>query len=418
MKSDAFVGRLLDGRYRVGQRIARGGMATVYEAIDLRLDRPVAIKVLPHSLSDNEDFSRRFVREAQAAARLAHPGVVAVYDQGDDDGTLFLAMEYVPGRRTLRDLVREEAPLSPVRALAIFEDILAAIGAAHESGIIHRDVKPENVLVDPRGRVKVADFGLARAISATTTAAATGGVLMGTVSYLAPELVTDGRCDARSDVYALGVVLFELLTGRKPHTGDSSLEVAYAHVHEDVPAPSSLIGGIPAALDAYVARATARRRDLRPADAHVMLEQLRTVRSALEHGEPDDTEVTRDVTHTAALPVTEAAVLARPDEVFDVTEYDDFDRTDQPSSTRRARTSGAAQTVGAAAAGRPSLPTRRRRWPGWVAFAVVVLMAVLAALAGWSLGSALYGDGPSVGTLIPSGLEVRPLSLHIPLTLG
>ncbi|MBA2697846.1 MAG: serine/threonine protein kinase, partial [Nocardioidaceae bacterium] len=250
-------------------------MATVYEANDLRLDRAVAIKVMPDALADNEEFSQRFVREARAAARLTHPNVVAIYDQGDDDGTLFLAMEYVAGRLTLRDVIRAEAPLSPQRALAIFEEILKAIAAAHESGIIHRDVKPENVLIDPRGRVKVADFGLARAIGSATTATATAGVLMGTVSYIAPELVTEGRSDARSDVYALGVLLFELLTGHKPHTGDSPIQVAYKHVHDDVPPPSTLADGLPPYLDAFVARATSRQRDLRPADAHVMLQQLK-----------------------------------------------------------------------------------------------------------------------------------------------
>ncbi|MDQ3308084.1 MAG: protein kinase, partial [Actinomycetota bacterium] len=296
--TDPLVGRLLDGRYRVGAKIARGGMATVYEATDLRLDRLVAIKVMPDALADNEEFTQRFVREARAAARLAHPNVVAVYDQGDDHGTLFLAMEYVAGRLTLRDVVRDEAPLPTTRALAVFEEILKAIAAAHESGVIHRDVKPENVLIDPRGRVKVADFGLARAISSTTTATATGGVLMGTVAYLAPELVTEGRSDARSDVYALGVLLYELLTGAKPHHGDSPIQVAYKHVHEDVPPPSRLVDGVPPYLDAFVARATSRERDLRPADAHVMLQQLKRVRHAVDHGVLDDQELTDDLTPT------------------------------------------------------------------------------------------------------------------------
>nr|MBA2560568.1 serine/threonine protein kinase [Propionibacteriales bacterium] len=257
-------------------------MATVYEATDLRLDRTVAVKVMPHALADDEDFSQRFVREARAAARLTHPNVVTVYDQGDDNGVLFLAMEYVGGRHTLRDVIRDDAPLSPTRALTLLEEILKAIAAAHESGIIHRDIKPENVLIDLRGQLKVADFGLARAISSSTAATATSGILMGTVSYLPPELVTDGTADARSDVYALGVLAFELLTGTKPHAGDNPIQVAYKHVNNDVPAPSSLVDSIPPYLDAFVARATSRRRDLRPADAHVMLQQLRRVRHALD----------------------------------------------------------------------------------------------------------------------------------------
>ncbi|MGH3472156.1 MAG: protein kinase domain-containing protein, partial [Nocardioidaceae bacterium] len=251
--ADPLVGRLLDGRYRVEARIARGGMATVYEATDLRLDRKVALKVMPHALSDDQSFSQRFVREARAAARLAHPNVVAVYDQGEDAGVLFLAMEYVDGRHTLRDVIRDEAPLSPGRSVMILEEILKALSAAHESGIVHRDMKPENVLISPRGQIKVADFGLARAITSATAATATGGVLMGTVSYLPPELVTDGTADARSDVYSLGVLLFEMLTGTKPHSGESPIQIAYKHVHDDVPAPSSLVTGIPPYLDALVA---------------------------------------------------------------------------------------------------------------------------------------------------------------------
>ena len=302
--SDPLVGRLLDGRYLVGARIARGGMATVYEATDLRLDRTVAVKVMPHTLAEDEDFSQRFVREARAAARLTHANIVTVFDQGDDDGVLFLAMEYVAGRHTLRDVIRDEAPLSPARTLTFLEEVLKAIAAAHEAGIIHRDIKPENVLIDPQGRLKVADFGLARAISASTAATATSGVLMGTVSYLPPELVTDGLADARSDVYALGVMTFEMLTGTKPHAGDNPIQVAYKHVHNDVPAPSTVVPGIPGYLDAFVARATSRQRDLRPADAHVMLQQLRRVRHAVDHGVIDDAELTDDLTPTVSLSVS------------------------------------------------------------------------------------------------------------------
>ena len=290
---------------------------------------------------------------------MAHPNVVAVYDQGDDDGTLFLAMEYVAGRHTLRDLIRDEAPLAPRRALSLLEEILKAIAAAHESGIVHRDVKPENVLINPRGQIKVADFGLARAISSATTATATGGVLMGTVSYLPPELVTEGVADARSDVYSLGVLLFEMLTGRKPHLGESPIQIAYKHVHDDVPPPSAFVPDIPPYVDALVARATARQRDLRPADAHVMLQQLRRVRHAIDNNVIDDPELTEDLTPTIAIaldperefdvppgifedvdpdeatdvvPTAAAAAAAATaaghdpaDEVFDFSRYDDFE---------------------------------------------------------------------------------------------
>ena len=236
--ADALIGRVLDGRYRVGPKIARGGMATVYEATDLRLDRTVAVKVMHEGLADDEEFVSRFQREARSAARLAHHNVVAVFDTGDDNGTLFLVMEYVPGL-TLRDLIRKEAPMSPAKALAMIEPVLSALAAAHDAGILHRDVKPENVLLADDGRVKVADFGLARAINSETQHTATGGVLIGTVSYLSPELVVNGKADARADVYAAGVLIYEMLTGHKPHQADSPIQVAYKHVHEDIPAPSA-----------------------------------------------------------------------------------------------------------------------------------------------------------------------------------
>ena len=237
--ADPVLGRLLDGRYLVRERIARGGMATVYGALDTRLDRVVAVKVMHRHLSVDADFARRLVREAQAAARLNHPGVVAVFDQGADDGIVFLAMELVPGH-TLRDVVRDEAPLPPVRALALLQRVAAALAAAHAAGIVHRDVKPENVLIGSDGTVKVADFGLARALEAGTGHSATTatGLLVGTMSYLAPELVLGLGADARSDVYSCGIVAYELLTGHKPHTGETPIQVAYQHVHSDVPPPS------------------------------------------------------------------------------------------------------------------------------------------------------------------------------------
>nr|WP_249423735.1 Stk1 family PASTA domain-containing Ser/Thr kinase [Nocardioides coralli] len=291
---DPVSGRLLDGRYRIGPRIARGGMASVYEATDLRLDRTVAVKVMHPGLGDDEEFASRFVREARAAARLSHPHVVSVFDQGNDGGTVFLVMELVAGH-TLRDLVRKEAPMPPARALALIEPVLSALAHAHRAGLIHRDIKPENVLIADDGRVKVADFGLAKAVSADTQHTATGGVLIGTVSYLAPELVVDGRADARADVYAAGVVLYELLTGAKPHEGESPIHVAYQHVHADVPAPSQRVGELPAYVDALVARATARDRGQRPADAGVLLHHVHRVAQAVATGVTDDPELAADL---------------------------------------------------------------------------------------------------------------------------
>jgi eukaryotic-like serine/threonine-protein kinase len=258
------AGQLLDGRYRVGSWIARGGMATVYLGTDTKLDRTVALKVAHPELSGDEEFARRFAGEARSAARLSSPNVVAVYDQGSDAGLLYLAMEYVPGL-TLRELLRERGSLEPREALGIFTGILSGLAAAHRAGIVHRDVKPENVLIGDGTTVKVADFGLARAASGP--AHTRTGMLIGTAAYLAPEQVTRRAADARSDVYAAGVMLFEMLTGTQPHTGDSPLAVAHMHVSDRVPAPSSVVRGLPPALDALVAMATSRDPARRPADA-------------------------------------------------------------------------------------------------------------------------------------------------------
>jgi beta-lactam-binding protein with PASTA domain/predicted Ser/Thr protein kinase len=272
------AGQLLDGRYRVTSSIAHGGMATVYLGVDTRLDRTVAIKIMHADLAADEDFAARFVREARSVAQLSHPNVVAVYDQGADGGHLYLAMEYVPGR-TLRQLLNERGKLTARESLDIIESVLAGLAAAHQAGIVHRDVKPENVLLAEDGRVKVADFGLARSMSGTNHTKT--GVLMGTVAYLAPEQVTGNASDAGCDVYAVGVMLFELLAGQQPHTGESALAVAYKHVNETVPAPSSLRPGLPHALDALVALATSRDPGLRPADAGQFLSTVRGVRRGL-----------------------------------------------------------------------------------------------------------------------------------------
>ena len=289
---EALVGSVLNERYLMGERIARGGMASVFKATDQRLDREVAIKVMHRGLGDDQQFTQRFVREAKSAAKLNHRNVVSVFDQGTDGEVTYLVMEYVPGN-TLRDLMREEAPMPPYRALELLEQVLIALSAAHAARFIHRDVKPENVLITPDGDVKVADFGLARAVSAATTA--TGGTLIGTVSYLAPEIVTNDGADARSDVYACGAMLYEMLTGFKPHLGESPIQVAYKHVHTDIGRPSAIQRGIPAYVDALVARATVRDRNQRSTDARVMLQQVRSVQRAIEAGIDDDPELVADL---------------------------------------------------------------------------------------------------------------------------
>jgi serine/threonine-protein kinase len=277
------VGRVLDGRYRVESLIATGGMATVYLGTDTRLDRTVALKVMHAELANDEDFVRRFVGEARSVARLSHPNVVAVYDQGADGRTLYLAMEYVPGR-TLRDLLNERGRLSPWDALDIMDGILGGLAAAHAAGIAHRDVKPENVLLTSGHSVKVADFGLARTMAGTSHTKT--GMLIGTAAYLAPEQVSRGTADARTDVYAAGVMLFEMLTGAQPHTADTPLAVAYKHVNEAVPAPSRFAPGITSSLDALVTRATSRDPDLRPVDAGQFLRGVSEVRRSLPPAGP------------------------------------------------------------------------------------------------------------------------------------
>jgi eukaryotic-like serine/threonine-protein kinase len=272
------IGQLLDGRYRVESHLAHGGMATVYLGTDTRLDRTVALKIMHAELANDEDFVRRFVAEARSVARLSHPNVVTVYDQGADGRTLYLAMEYVPGH-TLRDLLRERGRLSPREALDIMDGVLAGLAAAHHAGIAHRDVKPENVLLGDRQAVKVADFGLARMLSGVSHTKS--GMLIGTAAYLAPEQVAGRIADARSDVYSAGVMLFEMLTGLQPHTGESPLAVAYKHVNEVVPPPSAAIPGLPPALDTLVALATSRDPDLRPADAGQFLHAISGVRNGL-----------------------------------------------------------------------------------------------------------------------------------------
>ncbi|MEU2558050.1 Stk1 family PASTA domain-containing Ser/Thr kinase [Streptomyces longispororuber] len=275
--NDALVGQVLDGRYRVDGRIAVGGMATVYRAVDTRLDRVLALKVMHPTLAADASFVERFIREAKSVARLAHPNVVGVFDQGTDGPYVYLAMEYIAGC-TLRDVLRERGALRPRAALDILEPVLAALGAAHRAGFVHRDMKPENVLIGDDGRVKVADFGLVRAVDSVTN---TTGTVLGTVSYLAPEQIEQGTADTRVDVYASGVVLYEMLTGAKPHSGDSPAQVLFQHLNEDVPPPSAAVPGLAYELDEVVATATARNPDLRPYDAVALLARLREARLAL-----------------------------------------------------------------------------------------------------------------------------------------
>ncbi|MGX7728719.1 Stk1 family PASTA domain-containing Ser/Thr kinase [Rhodococcus sp. 2H158] len=271
---DRLIGTVLERRYRVEAPIARGGMSTVYRGTDLRLDRPVAVKVMDPQFAADPQFLARFEFEARSVARLTHPGLVAVYDQGQDGDHVFLVMELVEGG-TLRELLRERGPMPPHAAAAVAAPVLGALAVAHRAGLVHRDVKPENVLISDAGEVKIADFGLVRAVAAATTTSRS--VILGTAAYLSPEQVTTGTADARSDVYATGILLFEMLTGRTPFTGDTSLSVAYQRVDRDVPDPGSLIDGVPEQFDELVRHATEREPGERFPDAAAMAAALSDV---------------------------------------------------------------------------------------------------------------------------------------------
>jgi serine/threonine-protein kinase len=272
------VGRVIRGRYQIEKLLARGGMATVYLATDNRLDRKVAIKVIHPHLANDKVFREKFEREAKIAARLSHPNLVNVFDQAEDGEVVFLAMEYVSGI-TLRQALDDFGALSAERALDVFEPLMSALAAAHSAGVLHRDIKPENVLLSDDGKVKLSDFGLARPISAQTQ---TGGIV-GTVAYLSPELVSRGIADARSDVYAAGIMLFELLTGRQPYQGEQAVQVAYQHANSEVPAPSTINPAISELLDELVLWATAKQPDDRPRDANEFHRVLLRAKSDLSN---------------------------------------------------------------------------------------------------------------------------------------
>src|SRR5260221_689081 len=374
------AGHLLDGRYRVGSWIARGGMATVYMGIDTKLDRTVALKIAHAELAGDQEFVRRFTGEARSVAPLSSPNVVAVYDQGSDGDLLYLVMEYVPGR-TLRELLRERGRLGPREALDISSGVLTGLAAPHQAGIVHRDVKPENVLLGEGDTVKVADFGLARAASGVSHTRT--GMLIGTAAYLAPEQVSRSSSDARTDVYAAGIMLFEMLTGAQPHTGDSPLAVPQKHVSDVVPAPSSLVPSLPPSLDALVALATSRDPELRPADAGQFLHAITDVRRGMPIGSPQPEPLAHQAQHLPpGGPVPGTSALAGPDAVsFAVAPATDFAGTpasdfagagasDFPGEAARAgapandfRSAPASDLLGAPASDFPGAPASEPRAP-------------------------------------------------------
>ena len=379
--ADPLVGRVVDGRYRIERRLARGGMATVYEATDLRLDRTVALKVMHAGLAEDAAFVSRFVREAKSAARLSDPHVVAVYDQGADDDIVYLVMEFVPGR-TVRDVLRERGRISAEQALTILDPVLQALDAAHRAGFVHRDVKPENVLLTDDGRVKVADFGLARAISAATSTAATQGLLIGTVAYLSPEQVERGIADARSDVYAAGILLYEMVTGSVPFAGETPLAVAYQHVNAVVPVPSTVRTGIPSGIDQLVGRATQRDAADRFPDAASFLEAVRAARRGLPTPRPFG--VMEDQAPTLVVPLPASA-------------------------------SATTGPVSAPPKGGPASPRRKRRRRGPLMLIAVILLGALAAGAGWWFGAARMVTVPALVNLSPTAAQAKLAPIHLSL---
>lgn len=413
------MGQLLDGRYRVEGLVARGGMASVHRGYDERLDRTVALKLMHPHLAVDPQFRARFSREAKAAARLAHPDVVAVFDHGEDGDSAYLAMELVEGG-TLREKIRR-GPLTVRHALAIAIPVARALRAAHHAGIVHRDIKPENILLGPDGEVKVTDFGLARAIGAATASAT--GTLLGTVAYVSPEVVTRGHCDERSDLYSFGVVLFEMLTGCQPFTGEQPVHVAFQHVHEDIPAPSSVVASVPRALDSLVTWCCARATGSRPRSADELLgaleELVRELPAAVLDAEPVavTAQSTQDVPLlTSPLPedalIRDAAPASFPLAPDGPASSTDGARADDPSLTAGEPSVSAPRTVPmptpAARSGRHLDRSVRRRSP-LVRFAALLALLAVVGSGVWAGIRWYETDGPGGERTVPAVVD-EPLA--------
>jgi serine/threonine-protein kinase len=409
-RADALIGRCLESRYRILEPIARGGMSTVYAAVDERLDRLVAVKVMSAALSADPAFSDRFAREARAAARLTHLNAVSVYDQGHEIGTdghhVFLVMELVEGR-TLRELLRERGRVSAAEAVSLMEPVLSALSAAHRAGLVHRDVKPENILLSDDGVVKVADFGLARAVEADAASTRTG-LMMGTVAYCAPEQISRGSADPRSDVYSAGIVLFELLTGQPPYRGDSAMNVAYQHVHSRVPAPSSRVrGAIPDELDELVIAATDSDPTGRPSDAGAFLAEIADLRAELSL--PVMPVPPRAREHRSERPfprfrtpdaVTTEAIRNNAGQYATAVDPNRGRTTAVPVPPappgRRQRDDNAPPPPVVIPPPRPPAGPRRRRWRSLVVLLVLLLVGLAAGWAGWYFAAGRYSHVPAV----------------------
>ncbi|MCU1640229.1 MAG: Non-specific serine/threonine protein kinase [Nocardia sp.] len=413
---------MLEGRYRIDAPIARGGMSMVFRGVDIRLDRPVAIKVMDPKFAGDPQFLQRFELEARAVAKLKHPGLVAVYDQGVDGDHPFLIMELVEGG-TLRELLRERGPMPPHAVRAVAEPVLAAVGVAHAAGLVHRDIKPENVLISDSGEVKIADFGLVRAVASANITSAS--VILGTAAYLSPEQVTSGSADARSDVYSAGILIFEMLTGRTPFNGDSSISIALQRVEKDVPSPSRLIGGVPPEFDELVAHATAREPSHRFADATEMAVELRRIARELQLPDYRVPSPTESAEHVSArykvAPATPAPAWQAPARHTParpaVTEATTWIPADPPTQhlgqqPQHTRVMTAARELPPEYAPPPGPPVKDRnqrseliedrgksRRTVFIWLGIVITLALLLGIGGWWLGVGRYSAVPSIAGL-------------------
>ena len=401
-QTDPLIGLLVDERYRVTRRLARGGMATVYVAQDERLDRPVALKVMHPHLADSDAFVERFRREARSAARIVHPGVVSVFDQGIVTGQGFLVMELIDGTN-LRRLLRAQGAFTIPQALRYTTDTLEALRAAHRVGVIHRDIKPENILVPTDGPAKVTDFGLARAASEVSMSST--GNMLGTVAYIAPEIATTGEADARSDIYSVGIMLYEMLTGAVPWAGESPLQIASHHVSDNVPSPSAAQPWIPREIDDLVAALTARESANRPADASDAIDLVAraaaTIPSDLANRRADVAPEERQraletsALNTEIMPAQFTRPLPAP----------------ASSSVALVHTSGATQVAAAA-----SPPKKSARAAAWIV--LVVLLLVVAGVGGhwwwteYGPGSYLTMPETTGRTLTDVQADLDALGLH------
>lgn len=410
------VGDVLDSRYRLDARIAKGGMSTVFRAEDLRLGRPVAVKVMDDRYLDDPIFKSRFVREAKSMAQLSHPNIVDVYDFNSTDDHAYLVMEFIDGG-TLRELLAERGPMPPHAATQVMRSLLTGLSVAHNQGLVHRDIKPDNVLIGSDHRVKLTDFGLVRAVAQSER---TSDQIVGTVSYLSPEQVAGEHIGAPSDVYSAGVLLFELLTGSTPFTGDTQLAHAMQRLSSDVPAPSSRIDGVPPLFDELVAAATHRAPEERFATAAEFLAALEDVATELALPSfkvpvPSNSAAARSTVVVPQQPVSPPVAVseatsvlpqapARPEPAYREPEYRKsetavFEQPKPPAATAPAIPVSAPPVPIAPAeiAVEQPKPVSNRSPLKLIVWLVVVAMLIAAvAIGGWWFGSGRYGEIPQI----------------------